>query len=57
MRTTITRIVIGLVLLCFAACGDKHKQPPINNEAFNPQEDLKDKKATAPKLPKPPPPK
>jgi len=54
MRTTIARIVIGLALLSFAACGDKHKQPPINTEAFEPSKELKDEKAKAPPLPKPP---
>ncbi len=56
MRTTISRIVIGLVLLGFAACSDRHKQPKIDTEAFNPNEKLEDKKAVAPPLPKPKPP-
>ncbi len=54
MRTTIARIIIGLVLLGFAACGDKNKQPKITDEGFDPQKELKDEKVSSPRLPKPP---
>jgi hypothetical protein len=51
MRTTIARIVLGLLLLSFVACSEKEKKP--NTEAFDPKAEMK-KAPEAPKLPKPP---
>jgi len=48
MRTTIVRIVIGLLLLSFAACSEKQK--PANMDAFGEKVDMK-QPPPPPKLP------
>jgi hypothetical protein len=52
MRTAIVRIVLGLLLVSFAACSEKSTKPKMDD--FDPKADLSKSKAETPPLPPPP---